>query len=216
MIGFGLGVMDGEEEGSEQAAVILRGEAGECVGAVGAGAKLIDHGADVGAEGGQLALVQVPCAFGNGVALSGAGRGKGLEKDLLRAGEWGFVDGEVVAASGGGVFELGADEGGVDAEGLGGIVGEGIAGDAAGNAADVGQEEVEGLGFGFGVANGKESAGAIDEVVLKRRRGAEGVDVGAGAAFADVAVGVESAVEGEDADDRSPLRSKGRWIFRRR
>jgi len=47
-----------------------------------------------------------------------------------------------VATFGGGVFELGADQSGVDAESLGGVVGKSVAGDAAGDAADVRQEEV--------------------------------------------------------------------------
>jgi len=45
-------------------------------------------------------------------------------------------------------------------------------GDAAGDAADVRQEEVESLSFGFRIAGRKEAAGALDEVLLILRRGA--------------------------------------------
>ena len=41
------------------------------------------------------------------------------------------VRGDGVATFGGGVFELGADQSGVDAESLGGVVGKSVAGDAA-------------------------------------------------------------------------------------
>ena len=78
-------------------------------------------------------------------------RGEGHEEKLLGAGEReGLRGGDEVAALGGGFLELGAEQGGVDAEGLGGVGGELVAGDAVGDAADVGQKVVEGFDLGFG------------------------------------------------------------------
>ena len=48
---------------------------------------------------------------------------------------------------------------------------------------------------------------------MEGRRGAEGFSVGAGTAFADVAVGVEAALEGEDAHFKTFLRQKGDGFF---
>ena len=66
---------------------------------------------------------------------------------------------------GGGLFELLAEDGGVDAEFLCGVGGELVALDAVGHAADVREEEVEGFDLGVGGAAGEELAGAVDEVV---------------------------------------------------
>jgi hypothetical protein len=212
-VGLRLGIVNREEELGEEAAVLLGGEGGERIGAVGSVAELLDHLAHVGTHGGKFALVLVEAAFGDEVGFARARRGKSLEKDALGVGERVGVRGDGVAAFGGSIFEFGADQSGVDAESLGGIVGKGVALDAAGHAANVGQEEVELVGFGFRVAAGKEAAGALDEVVPKLGRGAEGFSVGAGATLADVAIGIEAAFEGEDAHFKTFLRQKRDGFF---
>ena len=98
------------------------------------------------------------------------------------------------------MFKLFQDKCGVDAELLRGVGGEFVAGDAAGDAADVGEQEVEGLDFGFGSPRREEMAGAVDQVVLMTPGSAEGGGVGVGAALANIAVGIEAAFEGEDVD----------------
>ena len=158
--------------------------------------RCFDHRAHVGTHGGKFALVLVETAFGDEVGLARTRPGKSLEESALGVGERVSVRGDGVAAFGGGVFELGADQSGVDAESLGGVVGKSVARDAAGDAADVGQEEVEGLGFGFRIARGKEAAGALDEVILILRRGAQGFSVGAG-----------RRVRGRSGRDRGRLRA---------
>ena len=89
----------------------------------------------------------VETALGDEVGLARARPGKSLEESALGVGERVSVRGDGIAAFGGRVFELGANQSGVDAESLGGVIGKSVARDAAGDAADVGQEEVEGLGF---------------------------------------------------------------------
>ncbi len=78
-----------------------------------------------------------------------------------------------------------------------GVGGELVALDAVGHAADVGEEEVEGLDFGVGGAGGVELAGAVDEVVGVALGSAEDGHVLLDALFADEAVGVEAAFEGD-------------------
>ena len=192
---------------------VVGSERGERIGAVGAIAQIFDHRAHVGTHRGKFALVLVETALGDQVGLARARRGKSLQENALGVGERVSVRGDGVAAFGGGVFELGADQSGVDAESLGRVVGKSVASDAAGDAADVGQEEVEGLGFGFGIARGKELAGALDEVILILGRGAESFSVGAGAALADVAVGIEAAFEGEHADFEAFFGEQGDGFF---
>src|SRR5207253_3342376 len=68
-------------------------------------------------------------------------------------------------ALGGGLFELLAEDGGVDAEFLGGVGGELVPLDAVGHAADVRQEKVEGFDFGVGGAAGKLFTGVVDEEI---------------------------------------------------
>ena len=108
------------------------------------------------------------------------------------------VGADAFDALGGGLLELLAQDGGVDAEFLRGVGGELVALDAVGHAADVRQEEVEGLDLGVGGAAGEVLAGAVDEVVGVALGGAEGGHVGLDAVLADEAVGVEAAFEGDD------------------
>src|SRR5580700_6717482 len=75
-VGLGLGVVDGEEELGEQAAVLLGGEGGERISAVGTVAELLDHLAHIGTHGGEFALVLVKAAFGDEVGLARTRRGK--------------------------------------------------------------------------------------------------------------------------------------------
>jgi len=72
--------VDGEEELGEHAAVLLGGEGGERIGAVGAVAELLDHLAHIGTHGGKFALVLVEAAFGDEVGLARTRRGKSLEE----------------------------------------------------------------------------------------------------------------------------------------
>jgi hypothetical protein len=62
-VGFGLCVVNRDEEGGEEAAVVFVGEGADGVGAVGAVAELVGYFADIGTDGGKLALVLVPCSF---------------------------------------------------------------------------------------------------------------------------------------------------------
>ena len=80
------------------------GDGDEGVGAVGALAELVDHGANVGAECAELIAVLVPVAFGNDVAVARARGGEGLEQDALGVREGELLRGERVAAFGGGFF----------------------------------------------------------------------------------------------------------------
>ncbi len=82
-------------------------------------------------------------------------RAKGAEKDFFYLADSGGGRGDLIAASGGGLLELFAKDGGVDTELLGGVRGKLVAGQAAGHAADVGQEKVESLDLGFGVVAGE-------------------------------------------------------------
>ena len=133
----------------------------------------------------------------------GLGEDEGAKEDTL-----GFTGG-IAGVGGADAFDalvaaawldLLAEDGGVDAEFLGGVGGELVALDAVGHAADVGQEEVHGLHLGVGGAGGEELAGAVDEVVGVALGAAKGGHVGLDAALADEAVGVEAAFEGDDLD----------------
>ncbi len=79
-----------------------------------------------------------------------------------------------------------------------GVGGELVALDAVGHAANVGEEEVEGFDLGVGGAAGEELTGTVDEVVGVAFGGAQSGHVRLDALFADEAVGVEAAFEGDD------------------
>ncbi len=130
-------------------------------------------------------------------SCSGRTRARRRTRSVSLAGSW-VVGADAFDALGGGLFELLAEDGGVDAEFLRGVGGELVALDAVGHAADVGEEEVEGLDLGVGGAAGEAVAGAVDEVVGVALGVAEGGHVGLDALLADEAVGVEAAFEGDD------------------
>ena len=93
-----------------------------------------------------------------------------------------------------------AQDGGVDLEFLRDLLREFVAHDAAGDALDVRQEIVHRFVFAFGAADGKLRACALDQVVEVFLRVAQGLTVGVLAFAADVEVGIESLLEGEDLD----------------
>ncbi len=88
------------------------------------------------------------------------GKDEGAEEDALGlAGGVVGVGADAFDALGGGLFELLAEDGGVDAEFLRGVGGELVALDAVGHAADVREQEVEGLDLGVGGAPGELAGG---------------------------------------------------------
>ena len=84
-------------------------------------------------------------------SCSGRTRARRRMRSVSLAGSCG-VGADAFDALGGGLFELLAEDGGVDAELLRGVGGELVALDAVGHAADVRQEEVEGFDLGVGGA----------------------------------------------------------------
>ena len=127
------------------------------------------------------------------------GKNESAEKNALGlAGGVVGVGANAFDALRGGLFELLAEDGGVDAEFLCGIGGKLVALDAVGHAADVGEEEVESLDLGVGGAAGELFAGAVDEVVGVAFGVAKGGHVRLDALLADEAVGIEAAFEGDD------------------
>ena len=169
-VGWGGGVGESFEECGGGEALVPLGVMGELVGGEGAGR--VVFGEDEGAE---------EDAFGLAGGVVGVGA-------------------DAFDALGGGLFEFLAEDGGVDAEFLCGVGGELVALDAVGHAADVGEEEVEGLDLGVGGAAGELFAGVVDEVVGVALGVAEGGHVGLDALLADEAVGIEAALEGDDFD----------------
>ena len=152
-------------------------------------------------------------AGGRGLSL---GQDKGTEEDAF--GLAGGLDSDGGGADafdlgGGGLADLLAEDGGLDAELLGGVGGELVAVEGVGHAADVGQEEVHGLELGLRGAGGEELAGAVDEVVGVALGAAEGGHVGLHAALADEAVGVEAALEGDDLDLEALFGEQGDGLF---
>src|SRR5258707_13625529 len=103
------------------------------------------------------------CEGAGGVVL---GKDEGAEEDAFGlAGGVVVVGADTFDALGGGLFELLAEDGGVDAEFLCGVGGELVALDAVGHAAGVGEEEVEGFDLGVGGAAGKLLGGVVAEEV---------------------------------------------------
>jgi len=129
-----------------------------------------------------------------GVFVLGVADGEGAEEDALDLGEGGGAGFDVVAAAKGSLAELFAENGGVDAELLGGVDGELIAGQLLGHAADVGQKVVHGLDLLVGTGAGEHLTGALDEEVGLAARIADGGRVGFHAALADEAVWVEASI----------------------
>ena len=100
------------------------------------------------------------CVGGEMRAGSDLGQDQGAEQDALGfGGGLGAVRADAGGALGGGLFEFLAEQGGVDAQLLRGVGGELVALDAVGHAADVGQQEVEGLDLGVGGARRGRAGG---------------------------------------------------------
>ncbi len=100
----------------------------------------------------------------------------------------------------GGGFQLLAQGGGVDAQFLRGVHGEFVALDAAGDALNVRQQPVDGFHFRIGRARREERARALQQIVGVRQRVAQRFGVGVFSLAADIKVGIEAAVEVDDAD----------------
>jgi hypothetical protein len=169
-VGWGRGAGESFEQGGRRETVVPLGVLRELVGSENAGGVLLWK--DEGAEEDTLGLA-------GGVVVVGA---------------------DAFDALGGGLLELLAEDGGVDAEFLRGVGGELVALDAIGHAADVGEEEVEGFDFGVSGAAGELFAGVVDEEVGVAFGVAERGHVGLDALLAEEAVGVEAAFEGDDLD----------------
>jgi len=210
-------VVRGDGDGFEGA-----GEQG-AGGVVGGGIKRVGGGGGVGEDVEELAGGEAVDVLGmldqllGGELAGGVGFGQdeGAEEDafglaggIARGGRADAFD-----FGGGGLADLLAKDGGFDAELLGGVGGELVAMEGVGHAADVGEEEVHGLDFGFGGAGGEDLAGAIDEVVGVAFGAAEGGHVGVHAAFADEAVRVKAVLEGDDLDLEALFGEQGDGFF---
>ena len=138
MLDVGFGSVDGDKDAGKHLAMGGLGKRLHGVGVGGTGAQVVDDFVDVGAHFGEVGLVFAVGGLGDTVEFTGLRRGKGLQEDLLGTGErCGSRGSNEVAAFGGGLLELLADESGVDAQLLRGVSGELVAGDAVGDAADV-------------------------------------------------------------------------------
>ena len=175
-----------------------------------------------GLQGAVSAEVLKPCGLlgdggGGGAARGfklGIGDGEGAKQNSLHFRECGGAGFDAVATFESGLTQFLAQDGRVDAELLGGVGGELVAGELLGDAADVGQEEVHGLDLLLGAGTGEELAGALDEVVGLAAGAFDGLHVGLKAAFANEAVRIEAVVECDDLDGEALFREQGDGLFR--
>ena len=120
----------------------------------------------------------------------------------------------MVATAQRGLAQFFAQDGRVDAQLLRGVGGKLVAGELLRHAPNVRQQKVHRLLLLLRAGAGKGCPSALDKVIGLAPRAADCRRVGLHTALADVAVGVEAAVEGDDFDVEALLGEQGDGFFR--
>ncbi len=120
---------------------------------------------------------------------------------------------DVVPAPERGLAQLLAQHGGIDAQLLRSVGGKLVPRQFLRHAADVRQQVIHGLHLLLRAGAGKHLPRALDQVIGLAARAAQRLRVGLHAPLANIAVGVEAAVEGDDLDGEAFLGQQGNGLF---